>query len=56
MFMSYSTLFLTTHSIEDISISLKDVMVGTLKRVTLHYTQVIPSNVPLSLDVLFDCK
>jgi hypothetical protein len=37
-------------------ISLKAVLVGTLKHVTLHYTQVIPSKVQLSLDALFDCK
>jgi hypothetical protein len=54
MFMPYCNLFLTTHSIENIWISLKAVVVGTLKRVTLRYTQVIPSNVQLSMDVLFD--
>jgi len=56
MFVPYCNLFLTTHSIEKIWISLKASVVGTLKRVTLRYTQAIQSNVQLSLDVLFNCK
>jgi hypothetical protein len=35
-------------------ISVKAVLVGTLKHATLHYTYVIPSNVQLSLDVISD--